>query len=128
MVKKRTAPNAPFILDYLTNEFEQPINIQWIDGKPIFRQTFDISGFTAGESQEIINGVVDQMIRVYGMVTNNAGFLVAAPYGTVADVDYAVLFSGATAGSFEFESSFNTTAGSILVCEFTKLAGGGGGG
>jgi len=128
-MKRRTPPLAQFADDYLPSEFIQPLNVQWIDGSPMFRQTFDVSEMSAGEGQVIIAGnIVAQMIRIFGVVNNNSGAFVNAPYGTTADADYAVLFSGPN-NSFTFETSANTLQGSILVCEFTQgLVSGGGDG
>ena len=42
MPKKRPALNAPFLLDFLLEE--QALNVNWFDGRPIFRQAFQMVG------------------------------------------------------------------------------------
>lgn len=127
-MKQRPVPRAPFALDYLMNEFIQPLNVQWIDGRPVVRQTFDLAGQTGGESATIkAAGAWETLIEIGGFVTNNAGELVPFPFNTTADVDYAVIFT--TGGIIEFEASATQVApGGLLVLLFTEPAGFSGGG
>ena len=128
-MKKRLIPATQnFAQDYLINEFEQALNVQWIDGRPIVRRTFQLVGQTGGESVTLLQaGEFEQVIDAYGWVTAPGNTTVGFPYSELTALSYAVVFE--SGGTVSFEASETQVApGGVVILEYTKPAAQGGGG
>lgn len=113
--------------DYLINEFVQPLNIRWIDERPIYRQTFNLIGQTGGESVLLkATGTYEQVIKAHGWVSAGGGVTVGFPYSELSALSYGVVFEDGSGLNFE-ASATQVAPGGVVILEFTIPAGDAGG-
>jgi hypothetical protein len=115
-MKKRPQLNAPFILDF---EFgEQALNIQWFDGKPIFRQGFlMVGGLNSSTVATNLQNIIQTLIDGHwaGFVAAAGWFANAGTQTNGINIDLAGLIT-------VDHQSINLT-GEIIFCivEYTKI-------
>ena len=112
----RRAINAPFILDFELGE--QALNVQWFNGKPIFRQAFQLNGGNGSSTLATnLNTVLDILIRGSwaGIITGVGWFADAGTTSNGIVVD-------AVTGLLTLRHTGENLTGEFVFCilEYTK--------
>ncbi len=109
--------NAPFILDF--ELAEQALNVQWVNGKPLFRQPFQlVGGNGTSTAASILNTIMETLVDATwaGFVTGSGWFANAGTTSNGIVVDLGT-------GLITVRHTGENLTGQLVFCvlQYTKV-------